>query len=93
MKHYAAILSAPGFSVGICCNDDEVTEIAYLEPQTEVVPKTLLAKEAVRQLRTWLRDPGFQFGLPLAPAGTDKARLQLAPGRHQVTFRISRTAG
>ena len=32
-------------------------------------------------------------GAPLAPAGTDKARLQLAPGRHQVTFRISRTAG
>jgi len=70
MKPYAAILSAPGFSIGICCNDDEITEIAYLEPQTEVVPKTLLGKEAVRQLRAWLRDPRFEFGLPLAPAGT-----------------------
>ena len=67
---YSAILSAPGFSIGVCCNDDEVTEIAYLEPQPEVVPKAPLAKDAVRQLRAWLKDPGFQFGLPLATAGT-----------------------
>jgi alpha-L-rhamnosidase len=32
-------------------------------------------------------------GAPLASAGREKARLQLAPGRHQVTFRISGTAG
>jgi methylated-DNA-[protein]-cysteine S-methyltransferase len=70
MKPYAAILSALGFSIGICCNDDEITAIDYLEPQTEVVPKTPLAKEAVRQLRAWLKDPRFAFGLPLAPAGT-----------------------
>ena len=44
MKPYAAVLSAPGFSIGICCNDDEITEIAYLEPQAEVVPKSPLAK-------------------------------------------------
>nr|MBP6637063.1 methylated-DNA--[protein]-cysteine S-methyltransferase [Sulfuritalea sp.]MBP7423603.1 methylated-DNA--[protein]-cysteine S-methyltransferase [Sulfuritalea sp.] len=25
---------------------------------------------AVRQLRAWLADPAFEFGLPLAPAGT-----------------------
>jgi methylated-DNA-[protein]-cysteine S-methyltransferase len=70
MKPYAAILSAPGFSIGICCNEDEITEIAYLEPQTEVVPKTPLGKEAVRQLRARLKDPRFEFGLPLAAAGT-----------------------
>ena len=34
------------------------------------MPKTLLGKEAVRQLRAWLKDPRFEFGLPLAPAGT-----------------------
>jgi methylated-DNA-[protein]-cysteine S-methyltransferase len=70
MKPYAAVLSAPGFSIGICCDDDEITAIDYLEPRTEIVPKTPLAKEAVRQLRAWLRDPHFTFGLPLAPAGT-----------------------
>ena len=70
MKLYSAILSAPGFAIGLRCNDDEITAIDYLEPQTEVAPKTPLAQEAVRQLRAWLKDPCFEFGLPLAPAGT-----------------------
>jgi len=67
---YAAVLSAPSFSIGIACNADEITEIRYLEAQAEVAPKTPLAREAVRQLRAWLKDPRFEFGLPLAPAGT-----------------------
>ena len=67
---YAAILSAPSFSIGIECNTDEITGISYLEPQPEVAPKTPLEKEAVRQLRSWLKDPAYEFGLPLAPAGT-----------------------
>lgn len=70
MKPYSAVVSAPAFAIGIRCNDDEVTAIEYLEPQPEVAPKTPLAQEAVRQLRAWLEDPGFEFGLPLAPAGT-----------------------
>jgi methylated-DNA-[protein]-cysteine S-methyltransferase len=67
---YAAILSAPSFSIGIECNADEITGISYLEPQPEVAPKTPLEKEAVRQLRSWLKDPTYEFGLPLAPTGT-----------------------
>jgi len=67
---YAAVLSALTLSVGICCNDDEITEINYPEPQLEIAPKTPLAREAVRQLRAWLKNPAFEFGLPLAPAGT-----------------------
>lgn len=70
MKNYAAIVSAPGFSIGIDCNADEITAIDYLEPCAELAPKTPLAKEAVRQLRAWLKDSRFEFGLPLAPAGT-----------------------
>ena len=70
MKPYAAVLSAPTFSIGIRCNADEVTEIVYLEPCDEVKPKTPLAREAVRQLRAWLKDPYFVFGLPLTPTGT-----------------------
>jgi len=70
MKPYSAIVSASGFAIGIRCSDDEITEITYLEPQAEITPKTPLAKEAVRQLRAWLADPAFEFGLPLAPAGT-----------------------
>jgi len=70
VNSYAAVVSAPGFSIGIRCDADEITEIAYLEPRAELAPRTPLAKEAVRQLRAWLKDPRFEFGLPLAPAGT-----------------------
>lgn len=70
MKVYASVVVAPSFSIGIECNADEITGIDYLEPHAEVAPKTPLAQEAVRQLRAWLKDPAFEFGLPLAPAGT-----------------------
>ena len=87
MKSYAAVLSAPSFSIGIECNADEITGIHYLEPQAEVKPATPLAQEAVRQLRAWLKDPSFSFGLPLAPAGTHFQRrvwqqiAAIPPGR------------
>ena len=70
MSEYQAVLSAPTFSIGIRCDDDAITEIAYLEPRAEIRPATPLAKEAVRQLRAYLKDPQFNFSLPLAPAGT-----------------------
>ena len=65
-----AVLPAPTFALGIRCNEDEIIEITYLEPRTEIKPVTPLAKEAVRQLRAYLKDAKFEFGLPLAPAGT-----------------------
>lgn len=68
--HYQAIVSAPGFSLGIRCNEDEITGIEFLEPRAEVAPKSLLAKETVRQFRAWLKDSRHTFSLPLAPQGT-----------------------
>lgn len=73
-QNYQAVVAAPSFALGIRCNDDEITGIDFLEPRAEVAPRTPLAQEAVRQLRAWLRDPRFEFGLPLAPAGTDFQR-------------------
>lgn len=67
---YQAILSAPGFSIGIRCNADEITGIDYLEPCAAQRPVTPLAREAVRQITAYLNDAHFEFGLPLAPAGT-----------------------
>jgi methylated-DNA-[protein]-cysteine S-methyltransferase len=67
---FSAVLPAPTFSLGIRSNEDEVTEIVYLEPSAEIKPTSLLAKEAVRQLKAYLKDSRFEFGLPLAPAGT-----------------------
>lgn len=68
--HFDAVLLAPTFAIGICCNADEVTSINYLQPAPALAPRSPLAKEVVRQLRAYLKDPHFEFGLPLAPAGT-----------------------
>jgi len=67
---YQAILSAPGFSIGLRCHSREVIGIDYLPSSPEQAPQTPLAKEAVRQLRAYLNDPAVAFDLPLAPVGT-----------------------
>lgn len=67
---YQAILSAPGFSIGLRCHNGEVTGIDYLPSNPEQAPQTPLAQEAVRQLRAYLNDPAVPFDLPLAPVGT-----------------------
>ena len=68
--HYHAIVAAPGFALGVQCDDDEITGIDFLEPRPEQAPTAPLAAEAVRQLKAYIADPGFVFGLPLRPAGT-----------------------
>lgn len=67
---YQAIVAAPGFALGIRCNEDEITAIEFLEPRAEQAPANALAAEAVRQLHAWLSDPAYTFSLPLQPAGT-----------------------
>ncbi|MCX7176201.1 MAG: methylated-DNA--[protein]-cysteine S-methyltransferase [Proteobacteria bacterium] len=59
-----------GFALGLRCDADEILAVDFLTPRAAVTPKTPLAQEAVRQLRAYLKDPAFEFGLPLAPAGT-----------------------
>ena len=70
MPKYQAVVTAPGFALGVQCSEDEITGIQFLRPQAEVNPSGLLAKETVRQLRAWLKDPNCEFSLPLRPAGT-----------------------
>jgi len=67
---YQAIVAAPGFALGVRCDDEEIIEIEFIEPQPEQAPTTPLAAEAVRQLHAYLNDPSFVFNLPLRPAGT-----------------------
>jgi methylated-DNA-[protein]-cysteine S-methyltransferase len=67
---FQAVVAAPGFALGVRCDDDEIVEIAFLEPRSEVAPANALAAEAARQLRGYLADPAFTFGLPLRPSGT-----------------------
>ena len=67
---YQAIVAAPGFALGVRCDDEEIIAIEFIPPHPEQAPATPLAAEAVRQLRAWLADPAFTFGLPLRPSGT-----------------------
>lgn len=67
---YTAIVAAPLFAIGIRCSDDEVLAVDYLTPRAERKPRGALAHEAARQVRAYLKDPRFEFGLPLAPVGT-----------------------
>ena len=69
---YVAVLPTPTFSLGIYCDDDEVTGIDFIEACPTITPRTPLAKEVVRQLLAYLKDPHFEFGLPLRPAGTSR---------------------
>ena len=73
-ESFAAVVAAPGFALGVSCSADEITAIEFLEPQPEQAPTTPLAAEAGRQLRAYLDDPAFAFGLPLHPAGTSFQR-------------------
>lgn len=91
MSDYQAIVAAPGFALGICCSDDEITAIDFLEPRPAQAPTTPLAAEAVRQLEAYLADPNFVFGLPLRPAGTAFqrrvwAQIAAIPGGQTQTY-------
>lgn len=71
---YQAIVATPLFAIGIRCNDDEVLGLDYLPPQPEHRPSGALAAEVVRQIRVYLANPRFEFGLPLRPSGTSFQR-------------------
>lgn len=94
---YQAIVAAPGFCLGVQCTADEIIGIDFLEPRPAQLPATPLAAEAVRQLEAWLADPGFQFALPLRPAGTAFQRrvwnaiAAIPPGRTRTYGELART--
>jgi methylated-DNA-[protein]-cysteine S-methyltransferase len=67
---FQAILQAPGFRVGIRCDEMEVHSLVYLEPGAGTSPENALAAETLRQLQTYLDDPDAVFSLPLRPSGT-----------------------
>ena len=67
---FQAVVTAPGFCIGVRCDEDEIHQLDYLAPCPALAPSNLLAGEAVRQLQAYLRDPDFVFGLPLRPSGT-----------------------
>ena len=67
---YQLVVAAPGFAIGLRCDETEIHSIEYLESCPEVSPSNALAAEAGRQLHAYLADPDFVFALPLRPSGT-----------------------
>jgi methylated-DNA-[protein]-cysteine S-methyltransferase len=67
---FQAIVAAPGFCLGVRCDETEILGLRFLSPRAEQTPANMLAAEAVRQLRAYLADADFALSLPLRPAGT-----------------------
>jgi methylated-DNA-[protein]-cysteine S-methyltransferase len=69
-KLFQAVVAAPGFCLGVRCDETEILGLEFLPPRAERSPANALAAEAVRQLNGYLADADFALLLPLRPAGT-----------------------
>jgi len=70
-KKYQAKILAPFAVLGICTDEDWLTEIDYLPLDTSLLEsETPLAREVCNQLEAYLRDPAFKFDLSLHINGT-----------------------
>ena len=69
-SHWQAVIAAPGFSLGVRCDELAVRGMAFLPPGSELAPANALAAEAARQIAAYLVDSEYAFALPLLPAGT-----------------------
>ena len=67
---YQGVIAAPGFCLGVRCDNIEIHGVDFLEPCADISPANALAAEAVSQLRAYLSDADFDFSLPLRPSGT-----------------------
>lgn len=76
IDRFDAVVATPFGGVGVRTEDvgseDEcIAELLFLPSGTRpVAPADRLAKEAVRQVEAYLRDPRTSFALPLKPVGT-----------------------
>lgn len=68
--NYSCIVAAPGFCLGVVSDNEQVAQIDFLEPRTELVPSLPFAQEVAKQLRAWLADGKYVFDLPLQSRGT-----------------------
>ncbi|WP_294245506.1 methylated-DNA--[protein]-cysteine S-methyltransferase [Propionivibrio sp.] len=67
---FQAIVAAPGFCLGIRCDDAQIHRIDFLAAGAETSPSNPLAMKAAQQLQAFLSDAEFTFNLPLRPSGT-----------------------
>ncbi|GJL74970.1 MAG TPA: cysteine methyltransferase [Nitrosomonas nitrosa] len=70
-NRYQAKIRTPFAVLGICIEEDWLTEIDYLPLNTSLMtPGTPLAKEVCAQLQAYLSDPRYTFDLSLHISGT-----------------------
>lgn len=68
---YQAKIQAPFAVLGICTEEDWLTDIDYLPLDTPLMaPSTPLAKEVCGQLEAYLLNPQYKFNLSLHISGT-----------------------
>ena len=71
MKTYQAILSAPFGVLGICCEEDMLTGINFLDLNTlPQAPRGLFTQKVCKQLESYFDNPDFNFNLPHRMGGT-----------------------
>ncbi|SEN48636.1 methylated-DNA--[protein]-cysteine S-methyltransferase [Nitrosomonas marina] len=71
VRSYQAKILAPFAVLGICTEEDWLTEIDYLPLNSPLkAPITPLAKEVCAQLAAYLADPRYTFDLSLHVSGT-----------------------
>ncbi|MEW5707691.1 MAG: methylated-DNA--[protein]-cysteine S-methyltransferase [Pseudomonadota bacterium] len=89
---HQARLAAPFAVLGVAIEEDRLVGIDYLPRGTpSLAPRSLLAREACRQLRAYLQDPGFRFELPVHLSGTPFQRrvweaLRTIPSGETVSY-------
>jgi methylated-DNA-[protein]-cysteine S-methyltransferase len=75
LLRFDAVVAASFGGIGVRVADGMVGETLYLpasiKPQA---PRSPLAREVVRQIRAYLRDPAHVFDLPLAERGSEFQR-------------------
>lgn len=71
---HQAVVSAPGFSLGVACDEHEIHRIVFLAPTAELAPRNALAAAAAEQLAAYLANAEYAFTLPLRPSGSSFQR-------------------
>ncbi|MFZ6723393.1 methylated-DNA--[protein]-cysteine S-methyltransferase [Undibacterium sp. Ji49W] len=68
---FSAIVEAPFGAVGIRSEGPHISELVYLPARfKEKAPVDKLAEQAAKQVDAYLKNPDYQFTLPLKEAGT-----------------------
>lgn len=75
LPRFDAIVAAPFGGVGVRTADGALIELVYLpKSMRPFAARAPLAREAARQIESYLADSTCRFDLPLAPRGTDFQR-------------------